>query len=163
MSTYKNINRMVNGLGAAICGASLIIAVFYMGQVLHLPPCPLCILSRYVVAVMLIVFVIALVDNGKYVRQCVYPIVNAIFALIGLVIAGRHLWVQNHPSLTCSLGSDSNNFLHFITHAFAGSSDCAIKSWEFMGLSIPEQTIVLFAGLLALLIFQLYRDLKSRR
>jgi disulfide bond formation protein DsbB len=95
------------------------------------------------------------------VKQTVYTGANALFAIMGLAIAGRHLWIQNHPSLTCSIGPSSNSFIHFITHAFAGSSDCTIKSWEFMGLSIPEQTLVLFGGLLALLIVQLYYCLKS--
>jgi disulfide bond formation protein DsbB len=113
------------------------------------------------VAAMLICFFLALIDNGKYVKQTVYTGANALFAIMGLAIAGRHLWIQNHPSLTCSIGPSSNSFIHFITHAFAGSSDCTIKSWEFMGLSIPEQTLVLFGGLLALLIVQLYYCLKS--
>ena len=100
MGGKKDINRIINGIGAAVCGASVLIAVFYMERVLHLPPCPLCILSRYVVAVMLVVFVVALADNGKYVRQHIYSSINAILAIIGLIIAGRHLWIQNHPSLT---------------------------------------------------------------
>ncbi len=154
-------NRSINTAGVGVCAASLLIAIFYMERILNLPPCPLCILSRYVVVAMFILFFLGLIDNGKYVKQVAYTVVNVVLAVIGIAVAGRHLWIQNHPSLSCSLGSSSASVIHFITSAFAGSTDCTLKSWEFLGMSIPEQTLVLFGGLLALLIFQLYSCLKS--
>jgi len=160
MDAFRRSNSVINLAGASVCVASLLIAIFYMEKVLHLAPCPLCILSRYVVCIMGIIFFVGLIDNQRFISQLVYTCINIVFVAFGIVIAGRHMWIQFHPSLTCSIGPVSKSIIGYITKAFVGSSDCAQNDWRFLGLTVPEQTLVLFIVLTILLGFQVYVNLK---
>jgi len=131
-----------------------------MEKILHLAPCPLCILSRYVVGIMGVLFFIGLVENQRFISQFVYTGINLLFAALGIALAARHMWIQYHPSLTCSIGPASKSLIGYITKAFAGTSDCAKNDWQFLGMTVPEQTLVLFIGLTLLLCFQAYLNLK---
>ena len=155
-------NRAINFVGAGICVALILIAIFYMEKVLHLAPCPLCILSRYVICIMGIIFFVGLIDNQRFISQFVYTGINILFAAFGIAIAGRHMWIQYHPSVTCAIGPVSKSVIGFITKAFAGSSDCAKNDWQFLGMTVPEQTLVLFTVLTILLCFQVYTNIKRR-
>jgi len=162
MNVSQLNNRVVNLAGASICVASVLIAIFYMERVLHLAPCPLCILSRYVICIMGVIFFVGLIDNQRFISQFVYTGINILFAALGIAIAGRHMWIQYHPSVTCSIGPASKSIIGYITKAFAGSSDCAKNDWQFLGMTVPEQTLVLFIGLTILLCIQVYTIIKRR-
>ena len=72
MDASRRRNSVINLAGASVCVASLLIAIFFMERVLHLAPCPLCILSRYVVGIMGIIFFVGLIDNQRFISQLVY-------------------------------------------------------------------------------------------
>jgi disulfide bond formation protein DsbB len=38
-----------------------------------------------------------------------------------------------------------------------GSGECAVVDWTFLGLSLAEQTLLVFVGLLVLFLFQILR------
>jgi protein dithiol:quinone oxidoreductase len=156
-------HRFTNASGVVICAVSLLVALFYMERVLGLKPCPLCILSRYVVVTMGIVFLLGLLDNQRYVSQLVYTGANLFWVIIGSVIALRHLWMQNHPVLSCNLEGIPGTIIDFITKAFAGTHDCSVNDWTFLSMTVPEQTLALFAVLWLLLVVQLFRCLKGAR
>jgi len=160
MDASRRRNSVINLAGASVCVASLLIAIFFMERVLHLAPCPLCILSRYVVGIMGIIFFVGLIDNQRFISQLVYTWINIVFVAFGIVIAGRHMWIQYHPSSKCSIGPGSKWIIGYVTKAFAGSSECANNDWQFLGLRVPEQTLVLFIGLTILLCFQFCMNLK---
>jgi len=160
MDGFRLNNRVVNLAGLCICVTSFLIAIFYMEKVLHLAPCPLCILSRHVICVMSIIFFVGLIDNQRFISQFGYTGINILFAALGIGIAGRHMWIQYHPSVTCSIGPASKSVIGYITKVFAGSSDCAKNDWQFLGMTVPEQTLVLFIVLTILLCFQVYTNIK---
>jgi len=162
MDGYRLNNRVMNFAGVGICVAAILIAIFYMERILHLPPCLLCILSRYVICIMGVIFLVGLIDNKRFISQFVYTGINMLFAVLGIAIAGRHMWIQYHPSSTCSIGPASKSIIGYITKAFAGSSDCAKNDWQFLGMAVPEQTLVLFIGLTLLLCFQVYWNIRNR-
>ncbi|MER2163140.1 MAG: disulfide bond formation protein B, partial [Psychrobacter alimentarius] len=47
--------------------------------------------------------------------------------------------------------------LQVFKEVFAGSGECATVDWTFMGLSIPEQSLILFAVLLIVHVLILWR------
>jgi len=161
MDGYRLNNRVMNFAGVGICVAAILIAIFYMERILHLPPCLLCILSRYVICIMGVIFLVGLIDNKRFISQFIYTGINILFAALGIAIAGRHMWIQYHPSSTCSIGPASKSIIGYITKAFAGSSDCAKNDWQFLGMAVPEQTLVLFIGLTLLLCFQVYWNIRN--
>ena len=134
-------------LGAALCWAALAIAYFYMERYLLLTPCPLCILDRIVVAAMGLIFIaLAIVRNKRY--KIWLLMANALALALGFVFAIRHIWRQNRPAAeTSECLSDSETaqtLIEVIRRAFDADGDCGAIYWEFAGLSIPEQVLLMF-------------------
>lgn len=144
------------GMGAALCAASLAIAYFYMERHLLLEPCPLCILDRLVVAAMGLVFVALFFIDGGWRRRLLA--INAVLLASGFVFASRHIWLQNRPpdaaALCLSDNAAAQSFLELISRAFDAKGDCGAVYWQFAGLSIPEQVLLLFVAFAILIAAQ---------
>ena len=59
------------------------------------------------------------------------------------------------PSLEYML--DTLPFSETVTMVLMGDGDCAAIHWTFLGLSIPEQTLVMAAVVLAICLWQIFR------
>lgn len=175
--------RAVAAAAAAACVLALLIAVFYMERYLLLPPCPLCILDRFVVAFMALGFgALALLYpySNKPARaawptrsgRVVWPAwaawgaTSAALAL-GFVFAGRHIWLQNRPiDLAAECLSDTaaaKNLIALIEQAFDATADCGMIMWQFAGLTIPEQLLIFFVVLADALAFLAIKLVKAGR
>lgn len=156
--------RALNLYGLIICVASLMFAILYLERTLFLDPCPLCILDRLVIVLLGIVFLTALVHNPGLLFAKIYGLLLIIFCLIGIGLASRHIWLQNLPKdKVPECGADLYFMLDTlplfdaIQKALSGSGSCADVSWTFAGLAIPEQTLILFVGLLIISVVQAVR------
>lgn len=140
-------------IGAAACFGSLAIAYFYMQLYLLLTPCPLCILDRIVVAAMGVVF-LAMAFWTKWRRGL--WVLNALFLSAGFLFAGRHVWLQNRPPDAAAecLPGEASTLLEIIERAFDANASCGAIYWEFAGLSIPAQVLLMFIGFAVLLLAQ---------
>jgi disulfide bond formation protein DsbB len=89
----------------------------------------------------------------------VYAGLCTLSAIIGGAVAARHVWLQHlpedqvpacGPSLEYML--ETLPFSQTLELVLMGDGNCAETLWTFMGLSIPEQTLILFvvAGLVSL-------------
>lgn len=148
---------------ALLCATAMGVAVFYFQQQLGLAPCPLCVFQRVVVIAIGVVCLIAALHGPKGIWARLYASVACAIALIGVAIAGRHVWLQNLPKdqvPECGPG------LEFLMEAFplakvlevvfSGSGECAEIAWQFLTLSIPEWTLIFFVGIaISLVIFVL--------
>lgn len=159
--------RALNFYGIIVCVASLLFAVLYLERTLFLDPCPLCILDRVVIVALGVVFLIALVHNPRSFFAKIYGLISIIICFIGIGLASRHIWLQNLPKdQVPECGPDlyfmleTLPFFDVIKKTLSGSGSCADVSWTFAGLTIPEQTLILFVGLLVLSVFQTLRPLK---
>ena len=153
--------------GLIICIASLAFAYFYLERVLYLDPCPLCILDRVVITALGVVFLIAFIHNPASLFKKIYGVVAIILCFVGIGLASRHIWLQNLPKdQVPECGPDlyfmleTLPFFDVIKKTITGSGSCADISWTFAGLTIPEQTLILFVGLLILSIIQVIRARK---
>ena len=162
MLTIPSIRR-TNLLIFAACTALMVIAIF-MENVMELEPCPLCITQRIIVVVIGIVAFIAWLQNPGNMGRCFYAIVTSLMSVIGIGVAGRHVWLQNLPedkAPACgpdlAYMFDSLPIFDLLSLLFTGDGNCADVSWTFLGLSIPAWTLVAFFGLLGLSIWQLIR------
>ena len=86
--------------------------------------------------------------------------------LLGIAVAGRHVWLQNLPEdqvPECGPGLDymleAFPLSETLSMVFTGSGECAEVQWTFLGLSIPGWTLLVFIGLTA---FGLYMAFTSR-
>jgi len=121
--------RSISTIGLFLGITSMAFAIGYLQMVQGLPPCPLCILDR----------------------------LAALLSLTGIGICARHIWLQNLPKdqvPECGAGFwymlDTMPALGFLDTILNGSGECADIQWQFLGLSIPELTLILFVVFLLL-------------
>lgn len=138
---------------AGFVGSTALLAIaLYMQHGMGLEPCPLCILQRFAVIGIGAVLLVAALHNPVGWGIRVYAGLTAVFALFGLVTAGRNVWLQHLPAdrvPDCGPGLSYmleafplNRVLEMV---FKGSGECAEVHWTFLGLSIPEWMLMVFA------------------
>ncbi|MFK7795478.1 MAG: disulfide bond formation protein B [Gammaproteobacteria bacterium] len=152
---YRILNLSIVG----IVIASMLFALYYLEGVLFLEPCPLCMVDRAILVAIAIVCLIAFVHNANGIMRWVYTSLATLLSLIGLGVAARHIWLQGlPPDQVPECGPDLMFMLDVfpladvIKRIFTGSGQCAEVSWTFLGMTIPQQTLLLFVVLLVLVI-----------
>ncbi len=139
---------MLTGLLA--CIGMIIIALVFQ-EYLELIPCPLCIVQRTVVIVLGGIFLLALLQGPISWGRRIYGLLLTLTSLAGIVVAGRHTWLQHLPPEKvpeCGPGLEfwmknlpANEVLQKV---FQGSGECAEVVWIFLSLSIPEWSLIAF-------------------
>ena len=101
-----------------------------------------------------IVFLIAAIHNPAGGARRVYAGLLGLVTAFGVVVAGRHVWLQHLPSdeiPACGPGLDYmwENFplADVINMVFKGSGECATVDWTFLGLSMPAWVLIAVLGL----------------
>ncbi|MFK7977856.1 MAG: disulfide bond formation protein B [Halioglobus sp.] len=149
---------------------SMAFAMLYLEGVLNLVACPLCMSQRVFVVGWAVIALIAAVHNPQQWGYRVYALLCAASASIGGAIAARHVWLQNlpedqvpacGPSLEYML--DNFPFQEAISLMLMGDGNCAEVSWTFLGMSIPEQTLLLFAVTIVISLWLAFRHEPARR
>lgn len=141
-------------LGFLAC-LGLIGFALYLQQVLNLEPCPLCIFQRVFVIAIGCVALLGALHNPGLVGKRLYATLIGLLALGGGAVASRQVWLQHLPAdqvPECGPGLDYmldafplNKTLELV---FKGSGECAVVEWTFLGFSIAEWMLVVFAGFL---------------
>ncbi|MCG3841973.1 MULTISPECIES: disulfide bond formation protein B [Psychrobacter] len=167
LTTYRNLQVFL--VIMAIIGMSF--ALFYLQRHLGLSPCPLCIFQRVGLIVMGGFALISALFNPK---SKVIRLLLWLGSLVGIgwatAVAARHVWLQHLPAdqvPSCGPGLnywlDTLPILQVFKEVFAGSGECASVDWTLMGLSIPEQSLILFSVLLIVHVLILMRIVKSSK
>ena len=152
LTTYRNLQIFL--VLMAIIGMSF--ALFYLQRHLGLSPCPLCVFQRIGLIVMGGFALISALFNPK---SKVVKLLLWLGSLAGIgwstAVAIRHVWLQHLPAdqvPSCGPGLDywldTLPMLQVLKEVFAGSGECASIDWTFVGLSIPELSLILFSVLL---------------
>ena len=143
---------------------SLLVAVYFMSGYLDLDACPLCMTQRVFVAAWGVVALLAVIHNPAGWGRRVYGALCALAAAGGGAVAARHVWLQHLPEdQVPACGPpleylmDTLPFTEVISTVLMGDGNCAETMWTFMGLSIPEQTLILFGVATAISLWQTFR------
>jgi disulfide bond formation protein DsbB len=145
--------RALNLLGFAACAALMGYAL-YSQHVGGLEPCPLCVFQRIaLIALGIVLGLAALHDPGRRGAR-IYGVLAGLCAIGGVVVAGRHVWLQSLPPdqvPACGPGLgyllDTFPLADALKQVFSGSGECAQVDWTFLGLSMPAWVLVWFAFL----------------
>lgn len=145
--------RLSFGLGALAALLMMLLAILYFQQQLQLEPCPLCIFQRVAVIAIGITCLMATIQNPRVIGTRIYALAIGLFAIAGGSVSARHSWLQHLPPEQvpeCGPGLsymlDSFPIFQALEMVFRGSGECAEVTWQFVGLSIPEWTLVGFVG-----------------
>ncbi len=137
-------------IGLLISLGMIAVALFFQ-YYMELIPCPLCIVQRVIVMVFVGIFFLALLQGPKTWGRRVYGLLLTLTSIAGLVVAGRHTWLQHLPKdriPECGPGLEfwMKNLPtnEVIQKVFQGSGECAEVVWSFLSLSIPEWSLIAF-------------------
>ena len=167
LTTYRNLQVFL--VIMAVIGMSF--ALFFLQRYMGFSPCPLCIFQRIGLMVMSGFALIAALLNPKSIAVRLMLWLGSL-AGVGwaAVVAGRHVWLQHLPAdqvPSCGPGLDywldTLPMQQVLKEVFAGSGECASIDWTFMGLSIPEQSLILFSILILAHVLILWRIVRPVR
>ncbi|GAC1452194.1 MAG: hypothetical protein PVSMB6_03550 [Steroidobacteraceae bacterium] len=145
--------RLLNAGGFAACAALLAYALYSQFQ-LGLDPCPLCIFQRIGIALLGLAFLAAALHDAQGSGRYVYAALIGLAALATLGVAARHLYVQSlPPGAMPSCGAPLAMLMKFmplwqlIRKVLAGSGECGLVNWRFLGLAMPAWVALWALGL----------------
>ncbi|MGA6103611.1 disulfide bond formation protein B [Pseudomonas solani] len=143
----------------AVMGGAL-----YLEHAMGLEPCPLCIVQRIFIILFGVVCLIAALHALQARGRRVYSGLALLFAAGGAATAGRQVWLQGVPAdqLPACLPSleymmDALPFQEIIKLMLHGTADCAEVTWTLFGMSIPEWSLLAFAGCILFSLYQMLR------
>ncbi|MDN3398608.1 disulfide bond formation protein B [Psychrobacter sp. APC 3426] len=168
-TTYRNLQVFL--VIMAVIGMSF--ALFFLQRHMGFTPCPLCIFQRIGLMIMGAFALVAALFHPKSVGV---RLILWLGSLAGIgwatAVAARHVWLQHLPAdqvPSCGPGLDywldTLPILQVFKEVFSGSGECASIDWTFMGLSIPEQSLILFSILLVvhgLILWRIVRPTTKR-
>ena len=164
--SLDNSPRRVFSMVSLVC-VSLLAFGQYLQHVVGLEPCPMCIVQRY--ALILVVLVAALTatssKKGVHIGGAAFMLLAAGF---GAYVAARQSWLQWYPPEVVSCGRDFYGMIETfplqraIPMIFKGSGDCTKIDWTFLGGSIANWTFLCFSTVALLALAMIARQIKSR-
>ena len=156
MKTSKPVLVAVGIISLALIGVAL-----YLQHVENMLPCPLCIMQRYAfVAVALICFVTAGLPRGATKTGA---LLGVLATLVGAGIAGWHLWIKAHPSVSCGIDPLETSLnkipsAELLPFLFKADGLCTTEYPAILGLSIPQWSLFWFAAFALVLIWAALRQ-----
>ncbi len=170
LTTYRNLQLLLVVMTALGMGYALFFLQRYMG----LSPCPLCIFQRIGLIVMGGFALIAALGNPKSIILKLTLWLGSVAGIVWATgVAARHVWLQHLPAdqvPSCGPGLDywldTLPMKQVLNEVFAGSGECAEVAWRFLGLSIPEQSLLFFGVLLliqGLILWRIFRPVVAIR
>ena len=142
---FDNAPRRVLGLVAAI-GVGMLAFGLYLQHVVGLDPCPMCIVQRY--ALVLVVLAAGLTAlSGRRGVLVAGSSLMLLFAGFGAFVAARQSFLQWYPPEFSSCGRDFYGMIETfplqraIPMIFKGSGDCTKIDWTFLG-ALARQLVV---------------------
>ena len=152
----KQISPRLGFLLITVACAGLLGYALYEQHVEWLDPCPLCIFQRIAFMGIGIFALLLCLQNPQGWLKPIYGGLLLLASLFGMLVAGRHIWMQNLPAdqvPECGPGLeymlDNFSLGQTLAKVFQGSGSCADIKWEFLGLSMPWWTMIWYLGLAA--------------
>lgn len=142
-------------------------AKFYLEDVQLLEPCPYCMLQRGVFLLFTAVFWLSaiFVKQGSRFFSAVSLILTIAVGILGLVITGKHVYLQFNPSdaLGCTqttLAITEVFDYQIVKDLLLTGGDCSAIDWTLWGLSIPMWSAIL---IFVLMIAGIGANLRARQ
>ena len=148
--------RIINLSGFFAC-VGLMAYALYLQHGTGLEPCPLCVFQRLAVIGLGVLFLLVSLHNPQPFGARIYGALLGVVALLGVAVAGRHVWLQHLPAdqvPACGPGLEymleELPLLQALNKVFSGSGECAEVDWSFLGLSMPACVLLwlVFLGVL---------------
>lgn len=148
---------------------SMLFARVYLQAILGLEACPLCMTQRLFVVLWGVFALLGFLHNPAGWGRRAYAVLCGASAYVGALVAARHVWLQHLPEDQVPACGPPLDYLlqnfplqDAINTLLMGDGNCADTVWTFMGLSIPQQTLLVFCAALLLSLWQTVRTAPER-
>ncbi|NUU33721.1 disulfide bond formation protein B [Pseudomonas sp. C2B4] len=154
---------------AFVAGALVLGVSYYLEYSVGLKPCGLCLLQRFCLALLTGVCLAAALHGPGRLGSFVYWLLGLFCSLAGTATAWRQVLLQSDPVhlSTCVPNLTelfaSSPLIGGVQQIFEGAFDCTQISWTLFDLSIPEWSLLFFAAMSTLGIYQLLRLVRIGR
>lgn len=150
-------SRRIGNLAGFLACAGMLAFGYYLQFLVGLEPCPLCIIQRLLLLAVGIGFLAAAVHHpAGRVGAGLYGGAIALFAVLGIAVAGRHVWLQHIPAEQRPPCGPALDFLlstfgpiEGLARVLRGSGECGAVDWTLLSFSIPEWTLAAFVAFIA--------------
>jgi protein dithiol:quinone oxidoreductase len=155
MKTSKPVLLAVGFISLALVGFAL-----YLQHVKGQMPCPLCVIQRYAfIALALVCLVFAALPRAA---TRFGTGIGILTALAGAGVAGWHVWVKAHPSVSCGidpLETALNRYptAELLPFVFKADGLCSAEYPAILGLSNPQWSLIWFVTFTLILIWAALR------
>jgi protein dithiol:quinone oxidoreductase len=163
MKQISNI-RLINLIAFLLCCAMIGMAG-YLQFSKGLEPCPLCIIQRFIVIVLGIVFLVGFLHKSSgqgWVRF--HGFLVLLISGAGAAAAGRQVYLQTLPpdqlppcAPNLSYILEKLSWPDAVRFLIRGTADCAQVKWTLLNLSVPEWTLGFFALFVLLGLWWLFK------
>lgn len=149
MNTQKSI-RITNCIGLffiiILLGTANYVE-FFLGMV----PCPLCILQRYMMIGIGVMFFLGAIGKWNYCIAFIIRMFGALFSIGGILFAGRQVWLQHIPKEGLGECGASLSYMlkilpltETVKHVWRGGIECSEQGFVFLNLSLAEWSLIWF-------------------
>lgn len=167
MSLLNLSTRWRFSLGALACAGAMVFAL-YIQYFQHLEPCALCVLQRIAMIATGVVFLVGALHGPAGSGRNVYGLLAFLTAGTGAAIAGRHVWLQHLPPDQVPACGPTLDYLFKVlpwrdalSFVLRGEGNCAVINGQFLGVTLPEWTLLSFAALAAWALYSLLQPKES--
>ncbi len=149
-------------LSLALLGFGLVLQ-----HVVGLEPCPMCIVQRYALSLIVLLASLVAVLSHRLAHLVGTGLV-VLMAGFGAFVAARQSWLQWYPPEVVSCGRDFYGMIEMfplqraVPMIFKGSGDCAKVDWTFLGGSIANWSFLWFCAIALVALWLLWQQLGNR-
>jgi disulfide bond formation protein DsbB len=159
MKTSKPVLLIVAFLSLALLAFAL-----YLQHVKQMQPCPLCIIQRYAFAAVAVICLVFAFLPRSATRAGAG--LAALAALAGASVAGWHLWIKAHPSVSCGIDPMETSLntiptAKLLPFLFQADGLCTTEYEPILGLSIPQWSMVWFVLFIIVLGWTAFRRINN--
>ena len=150
----------------SVAGVAMLCFGLYLQLVVGLVPCPMCIVQRYALILVVLIAGIAAALPGRGSRLAGSGLM-LLAAGFGAFVAARQSFLQWNPPEVASCGRDFYGMIEnfplrrAIPMIFKGSGDCSKVDWTFLGGSLANWSFVAFAAIIAVALTLLVRQARA--
>jgi disulfide bond formation protein DsbB len=165
MDTIKKIFFLPSAVNLLV-GLGLVIGAYLFQVIGYYNPCPLCILQRWSFGLIAVCGLILFIPNLYLVINKIILFLASLLALIGGMIAGRQIYLQNLPADQIPICAPPLDFLvdtlplmELIQTILLGDGNCAEYQWRFI-FNFAEWALLFFVILFFYNLYFLLSGLK---
>lgn len=163
----KMLSQRAAYLLGFIITVALLSMTFYLQKFDGFVPCPLCILQRLALACLGVMLLLGWMAGNRKISSLLIGILASLFSLIGILLAGRQVWLQHLPpdkNADCGVSLEylinALPFDQVVSRVLRGSAECSQKGWEFLQLSMAEWSLICFIAFFLFCLLQMCRTMR---